>query len=180
MLLLFWGALVLLTENLQAESVTVQLEFLYNTNQTRVYRVEIMNFGWREISKVVALDSAKGVVAISGFTTKTGKSSDLIDLLNEMAVVEIGRIDTLTLVEREKLDALLAEQELTLSDLMDTEQAIEVGRFLDANYIVTGSVIEMAASVVIFGRIINVETGEVESVAQVIVPMDPDVKKLLT
>jgi TolB-like protein len=122
----------------------------------------------------------KGVVAISGFTTKTEKTSDLVDLLNEMAVVEIGRIDTLTLGEREKLDALLAEQELTLLDLMDTEQAIEVGRFLAANYFVNGSVIEMAASVVIFGRIINVETGEVESVAQVIVPMDPDAKKLLT
>jgi curli biogenesis system outer membrane secretion channel CsgG len=122
----------------------------------------------------------KGVVAISGFTTKTGKSSDLIHLLNEMAVVEIGRIDTLTLVEREKLDALLAEQELALADLMDTEQAIEVGRFLAANYIVTGSVIEMPTSVVIFGRIINVETGEVESVAQVIVPMDRDIEKLLT
>ena len=56
---------------------------------------------------------------------------------------------------------------------------MQVGRILAANYIVTGSVIEMAASVVIFGRIINVETGEVESVAQVVVPMDGDVKKLL-
>ena len=121
----------------------------------------------------------EGAVAISGFTSKSGESSDLLDLLNEMAVVEIGRIDTLTLVERKKLDALLAEQELALSDLMDTEQAIEVGRFLAANYIVTGSVIEMAASVVIFGRVINVETGEVESVAQVIVPLDRDIKKLL-
>jgi TolB-like protein len=119
-------------------------------------------------------------VAVSGFTTRTGESSELVDLLNEMAAVEFGRIDTLTLVEREKLDALLAEQELALSALMDTEQAIEVGRFLAANYIVTGSVIEMAASVVIFGRIINVETGEVESVAQVIVPMDSDIRKLLS
>jgi len=121
----------------------------------------------------------RGVVAISGFTTKTDRSSALIDLLNEMAVVEIGRIDTLTLVERDKLDSLLAEQELALSDLMDTEQAIEIGKFLAANYIVTGSVIEMAATVVIFGRVINVETGEVESVAQVILPKDRDVNKLL-
>lgn len=121
----------------------------------------------------------RGVVAVSGFTTKSGKSSGLTGLLNEMAVVEIGTIDTLTLVERERLDALLAEQELALSDLMDTERALEVGRFLAANFIVTGSVIEMAASVVIFGRVINVESGEVESVAQVIVPMDGDLRKLL-
>jgi curli biogenesis system outer membrane secretion channel CsgG len=120
------------------------------------------------------------VVAISGFTTKEGEPSALVELLNETAVVEIGKIDTLTLVEREKLDMLLEEQELALADLTDTTTAIEVGRFLTANYLVTGSVIEMANSVVIFGRIINVESGEIESVAQVIVPKDKNVQKLLT
>jgi TolB-like protein len=120
-----------------------------------------------------------GVIAVSGFTTKSGESFGLIGLLNEMAVTEIARIDSLTLVERDRLDALLAEQELALSDLIDTEQAIQVGNLLSANYIVTGSVIELAASVVIFGRVINVETGEVESVAQVIVPIDGDMRKLL-
>jgi len=120
-----------------------------------------------------------GVVAVSGFTTRTGRSSGLVELLNESAGLEFGRIDTLTLVERGKLDLVLAEQELALSDLMDTSRAITVGRFLAANYIVTGSVIEMASTVVIFGRVINVETGEVESVAQVIVPIDAEVKKLL-
>jgi hypothetical protein len=48
---------------------------------------------------------------------------------------------------------VLAEQELALSDLMDTSKAIEVGRFLAADYIVTGSVIEMTDTVVIFGRL---------------------------
>jgi TolB-like protein len=121
----------------------------------------------------------RGTIAVSGFTTKAGTPSALLDLLNETAIVQIGRIDTLTLVEREKLDALLEEQALALSDLMDTTKAIEVGKFLAANYIVTGSVIEMAATVVIFGRIINVESGEVESVAQVIVPRNEDVNALL-
>jgi len=121
----------------------------------------------------------QGVVAISGFTIKGGESSGLVELLNEMAVVEIAKIDTLTLVERERLDVLLEEQELSLSDLMDTSTAIEVGKFLAANYIVTGSAIKMANSVVIFGRIINVESGEIESVAQVIVHKDKDLRKLL-
>ena len=120
-----------------------------------------------------------GVVAVSGFATKSGKPAGLVDLLNEMAMVEFGRIDTLTLVERNKLDEILAEQELALSDLMDTENAIEIGKFLAADYIVTGSVIEMASTVVVFGRVINVATAEVESVAQVILPKDADVIRLL-
>jgi TolB-like protein len=76
-----------------------------------------------------------------------------------MAMVEFGRIDTMTLVERGKLDLLLSEQELALSDLMDTENAIEIGRFLAANYIVTGSVIETAGTVIVFGRVIDVATA---------------------
>lgn len=120
-----------------------------------------------------------GVVAVSGFSTKTGKAAGLVDLLNEMAMVEFGRIDTLTLVERNKLGELLAEQELALSDLMDTENAIEIGKFLSADYIVTGSVIEMASTVVVFGRVINVATAEVESVAQIILAKDADLTRLL-
>jgi hypothetical protein len=68
---------------------------------------------------------------------------------------------------------------MALSDLVDTSKAIEIGKFLAADYIVTGSVIEMTDSVVIFGRIINIETSEIESVAQIIVPKDADVRKLL-
>jgi TolB-like protein len=121
-----------------------------------------------------------GVVAVSGFANRSGKPSALVDLLNETAMVAFGRIDTMTLVERDKLNVLLEEQELALSDLMDTENAIEFGRFLAANFIVTGSVIEMTNTVVVFGRVIDVTTGEVESVAQVILPKDPDLARLLS
>ena len=121
-----------------------------------------------------------GVVAVSGFTTRSGRPTPLTDLLNEMAMVEFGRIDTMSLVERNRLDVLLQEQELALSDLMDTENAIEVGRFLAANYIITGSVIEMATTVVVFGRVIHIETGEVESVAQVILSKDAELVPLLS
>jgi len=32
-------------------------------------------------------------------------------------MVEVGKIDTMTLIERDKLDLILSEQELALSDL---------------------------------------------------------------
>lgn len=37
---------------------------------------------------------------------RDGKDSELLDLFNEIAVFEIGRIDTLKLVERDKLDSV--------------------------------------------------------------------------
>lgn len=114
----------------------------------------------------------RGVVAVSGFISSKNGESALVEILNEMAVTEIGKIDTLTLVERGRLGTLLEEQKLSLSGLTDTSTAIEVGKLLSANYLVTGSVIEMERSVVIFGRIINVVSGEIESAAQVIVPRE--------
>jgi Ca-activated chloride channel family protein len=121
----------------------------------------------------------KGAISITGFTTRDGKSSDLITLLNEMAIMEIAKYKTLQVIERDRLNVILEEQKLVLSDLMDTENAIEIGKLLTANYILTGSVIETADSVVIFGRIINVETAEIESVAQVIVHRNEEVNAML-
>ncbi|MDY7029761.1 MAG: hypothetical protein SVR04_15825 [Spirochaetota bacterium] len=42
-----------------------------------------------------------------------------------MAVTEIGRIDTMTLVERKRLNDVLEEQRMSLSGLTDTSAAIQ-------------------------------------------------------
>jgi TolB-like protein len=121
----------------------------------------------------------KGTIAISGFTKRDGGSSELTALLNEMAMLEIAKLGTLKVIERESFNMILEEQKLALSDLMDTENAIEIGKLLTANHILTGSVIEMPGSVVIFGRIIDVETAEILSVAQVIIQKSGDIKSML-
>jgi TolB-like protein len=122
---------------------------------------------------------SQGAIAVSGFTTKDGKTTDLITLLNEMAMLEIAKHRNLHVVERDKLDMVLDEQKLALSDLVDTTNAITVGKLLTVSHILTGTVLEMPGSVVIFGRIINVESGEIESAAQVIVPRNREVEALL-
>jgi hypothetical protein len=42
-----------------------------------------------------------------------------------MAVTEIGRIDTMTLVERKRLNDVLEEQRMSLSGLTDTSGEIQ-------------------------------------------------------
>lgn len=55
------------------------------------------------------------------------------------------------------------------TSLTDKLSAVEVGRLLTADYIMTGSVIETENTLIIFSRLLNVRSGEVESSAQVIV-----------
>jgi Ca-activated chloride channel family protein len=133
---------------------------------------------FREITLDLSVKKS-GTLAISGFTTADGTKSDLVILLNEMALLEVKKHKNLQVAERDRMDMVLEEQRLALSDLVDTSNAIRVGKLLTVSYILTGTVLEMPGSVVIFGRIINVETSEVESAAQVIVPKDGEVRALL-
>jgi TolB-like protein len=136
----------------------------------------------KNLCREMTLDLAakgEGTIAIAGFTTKDGKPSELLTLIDEMALYEITKLRTLKVIERERMDMVLKEQALALTDLMDTAKAIDVGKILTANHILTGTVIEMPSSVVIFGRIINVETAEIDSAAQVIVPKNREVKSML-
>jgi Ca-activated chloride channel family protein len=118
-------------------------------------------------------------IAISGFAHQDGSPSDLVTFINQQALIEVAKHETLKVIERDKIEMVLKEQELALSDLIDTANAIKVGNLLTASHILTGSVLEMPGSVVIFGRVINVETAEVESAAQIIVPRDREVNALL-
>ncbi len=55
------------------------------------------------------------------------------------------------------------------TSLTDKLNAVEVGRLLTVDYIMTGSVIETENTLIIFSRLLNVRRGEMESSAQVIV-----------
>ena len=86
-----------------------------------------------------------------------------------MAVNEISRVAAVILVEQEKLSSILHLQGLSPSNLTDKLNAIEVGRLLHADYIMTGTVIETENTFIIFSRLLNVKSGEVASSAQVII-----------
>lgn len=96
-----------------------------------------------------------------------------------MALVEITKLESMRVIERQKVNEILKEQGIASMDLMNITNAIEIGKLLAVNYILTGSIVESSKTVVIFGRITTVEPAEIESVAQVIVPKNSNVESLL-
>ena len=120
----------------------------------------------------IVLDLQKkhsGVVAVCGFASQGAGSDQLTDLLTEMAITEITMVDTITLVDQYKLTSMFRNKGISLSSLTDKLNAIEAGKLLEADYILTGTVMETTNTVIIFSRLLNVWNGEVESTAQVIV-----------
>jgi DNA-binding beta-propeller fold protein YncE len=120
-----------------------------------------------------------GNIALLGFSFPDNRQTEILNLLDKTAESYLYELSHFKVLERETINEILIEQDLALSDMMDTNKAIEVGEGLSANYILTGSIIEMRESVVIFCRVVNVETAVIESVGQVIVPRNEEVNAML-
>lgn len=118
-------------------------------------------------------------LAIAGFTAKGAENAPLLQLLDRTAESALYGMPGFVLVDRRDLEKVLREQELAVSALMATESAIKVGQLVSATHILTGTVIPMKESVAVFARVVNVESGAIESVAQVVVPRTPEVEGLL-
>jgi TolB-like protein len=129
---------------------------------------------------VLDLESRKsGNIAVTPFTLRDGRSAQLVDLINKTAESVLVELNQFNILEQKLIDEILEEQGLSLADLIETDRAIEVGELLSADYILTGTIIEMRGSLVIFSRVINVETAAIESVGQVIVLRDEKVNAML-
>jgi TolB-like protein len=110
-----------------------------------------------------------GTVAVCDFSSKGSDTGELNALITDMIFLEISRIDELKLIEREELRSAFRDRGLSPENLSDTLNAVELGRLLAADYIMTGMVIETENTYIIFSRLLNVSSGELESSAQIIV-----------
>jgi len=81
--------------------------------------------------------------------------------LSRLVSGELRKSPAVKLIEREQITEVVAEQELSLSDLADAEQQIRIGRLISARYIVFGEVIDIGPALVLSLRMVDTETGEV-------------------
>jgi hypothetical protein len=133
-------------------------------------RMELLQNRVEGLFKEISLSFPEGersVAALAPFAIRDGAEPPFLSYLNESALVALAGNPRLTLVERSRLDAVRSEQRIAAAGLLDTDTAIAVGKLLGARYMITGQVIPMTSHVIVFGRVIQVETGEILSAAQV-------------
>ena len=86
---------------------------------------------------------------------------------------DFAKISSLTVIERDKIDYLLQEQELVKEGKVDQASAIQVGKILGAHLMVFGSFTQIdSRQTRVVVRAVNVETSEI--VAQVSAEGRPD------
>ena len=85
----------------------------------------------------------------------------------DMLITDLSASEQLTLVEREKLDAVLAEIKQSNSRYFDPETAVKIGKLAGAAYAVTGAFTAFDPEVRIDVRMIDIQTRKVLIAAQV-------------
>jgi TolB-like protein len=102
-------------------------------------------------------------VAISDFENNTSRYA--YDLLQqsvpEQLKTELSMLSGITVLERTKIAAVLAEQALSQTGVIDSRQAQEVGKLLGAQFVLTGELSSVGDRLRIDVHIIRTETGEV-------------------
>jgi TolB-like protein len=88
-------------------------------------------------------------------------------MVAELLTTQLANLEHVTLVERIRVDDLLDELELSAQGITEPH-GLEMGRMLNADYILLGSIGAFGTSHTLSARLLDVETGEAVSGRQVL------------
>jgi TolB-like protein len=100
-------------------------------------------------------------LAVLPFSERGAEVADQGQQVTDLMFANLATNPDLFLVDREDLDTVLKEQELSLSGVVKTEEAVQVGRLTGAKILVTGSVMQVGSSRYVIAKIIGTETSRV-------------------
>ena len=84
--------------------------------------------------------------------------------LAQMLITDLSGEKRFDVVERTRLNELLAEQELQKTDKVDADTAVNLGRIIGARYMVLGAYFEVMGQLRVDARIVDVATSRIVSV----------------
>ncbi len=99
-------------------------------------------------------------LTVTDFTDIDGGESEIGKLISEKITTKLSQVGEIKVIERKQLKKILEEQKLSLSDITEEEEK-EVGKILNVDAIISGSVAHLDDYIEINARMIDVTTGEI-------------------
>jgi len=81
--------------------------------------------------------------------------------LAQMLISDLSVLDGVRIVERDRLEAVYAEQKLTSTGKVDKAMAAKLGKLLGARYLILGGYFDLVGALRADARVVDVETGRV-------------------
>ncbi len=112
---------------------------------------------------------ARKTVAVLYFDNNTGRADydPLGKGIAAMMISDLGAVEGIQLVERDRMQDLVKEMEAQRTPFYDSTTAVKVGRLTGAEFIVVGAFAALQPKMRIDTRVVRVETGEIVKTAQV-------------
>lgn len=103
-------------------------------------------------------------VAIIDFESQAPGNPDLGRQLSDIITARLSIYNQFGLVERKKLEDLLKEHQLSLTGMVETGQAVKVGKMLGARIMIFGRIFTVDRELYIVAKIVGTETSQVKGV----------------
>lgn len=114
----------------------------------------------REVPKVLDIGS-RLAIAILPFAHK-GELSPAGEIIDDGLIESFSNLNRFSMITRgTELEAVLKELKLSQTDLVDKSKALQVGKLVAAEAVLSGSVIETTKDIEIIARLINTETSSI-------------------
>jgi|GEM_PF-2293176 len=114
------------------------------------------------ISGIHAQTQKKKTIAVLNFVNSGGVDQNEISILTERFNNYLVNTEVYDVLEREKMDAILKEQDFTMTDNCNSSEcAVQVGQLLGMEYMIAGKVGKFGDVYTLDIRIIDVSTGKI-------------------
>jgi TolB-like protein len=102
-------------------------------------------------------------VAVSPFEVRGGMTEDEAESITELFISQLVTNRTLRVVDRNSFDQIMNEMRFQRSDWADTRRVAELGRMLNADSIIRGTVMSLAGEIVITASVLDITTAQILS-----------------
>lgn len=118
---------------------------------------------------VAQQDQDKTVVGVLRYENNSGdpQYDHLGRAFSSMMISDLSSIERLQLIERERLEEVMAELDLQQSGYVDEESAQSLGMIVGAQYLVLGSFVTVEPEIRMDTRVTRVETTEIVTTGEV-------------
>ncbi|HUT31600.1 MAG TPA: CsgG/HfaB family protein [Sedimentisphaerales bacterium] len=103
-------------------------------------------------------------IAIMDFESAAPGNPELGTQISDIVTARLSIYDQFKLVERKKLEELLREHQLNLTGMIDTNQAVKVGKLVGARIMIFGRAFPVDKDLYLVAKIVGTETSRVKGV----------------
>lgn len=110
---------------------------------------------------LLTLAQNKTTIAVLSLEAKN-VNRETAEAVADILSTELFNSQRFTVIERQAIMRILEEQKLQMTGVTDMSQAVEIGKILNVEKILIGSVSRLGESYIINTRLVNVKTGALE------------------